>query len=40
MDSGATDVAEHATDVAEHAGGEILVNCICKWNLQLIEECL
>lgn len=30
MDSGATDVAEHATDVAEHAGGEILVNCICK----------
>ena len=30
MDSGATDVAGHATDVAGHAGGEILVNCMCK----------
>ena len=30
MDSGATDVAEHATDVAGHEGGEILVNCMCK----------
>ena len=33
MDSG-------ATDVAERAGGEILVKCMCKWNLQLTEECL